>query len=276
MRLTVYTCLFFLNIASNFFGQEQAAAPPAVIQVMVLGTYHFDNPGHDLHNLKVDSVLTHDKQGELADVALRLSKFKPTKIAVEALPKPPDFGLNKYEEFSPDKLNTDPDERVQIAFRLARLVGHKTVYGIDEQSDTIDYFPFDKVDAFAKANGLADQLAELHQRVDKKIRAMEAAQRTTPVRLMLADLNEPAAIQADHGDFYYPLLRFGNQKEQPGAELNAAWYQRNAKIFAKLTQIAHPGDRVLVVFGSGHAYWLRHLVQNTPGFELIEPNGYLR
>jgi hypothetical protein len=156
------------------------------------------------------------------------------------------------------------------------LLGHRTVYGIDEQSDTIDYFPFDKVDAFANANAQTNRLSELHDKVDKKTKAMAAAQRTTPVRLMLADLNEPAAIQADHNDFYYPLLPFGNQKEQPGAELNAAWYQRNAKIFAKLTQIAQPADRVLVLFGSGHAFWLRHFVQNTPDFELVEPNNYLR
>jgi hypothetical protein len=204
-----------------------------------------------------------------------LAKFKPTKIAVEAISNRPDFGYVKFDEFSPDKLNTNPDERVQIAFRLARLVGHKTIYGIDEQSDTIDYFPFDKVDAFAKANGQNDRLTALHQKVDEKIKAMDAAQHVKPVRLMLADLNEPAAIQADHGDFYYPLLRFGNQKEQPGAELNAAWYQRNAKIFAKLTQIAQPGDRILVVFGSGHSFWLRHFVQNTTGFELVEPNRFL-
>jgi hypothetical protein len=31
------------------------------------------------------------------------------------------------------------------------------------------------------------------------------------------------------------LLAFGDQKEQPGADLNAAWYLRNARIFAKLT-----------------------------------------
>jgi hypothetical protein len=72
------------------------------------------------------------------------------------------------------------------------------------------------------------------------------------------------------------LLRLGNATEQPGADLNGAWYLRNAKIFAKLTQIAQPADRVLVVFGSGHAYWLRHFVQNTPGFQLIESDDYLQ
>jgi hypothetical protein len=68
----------------------------------------------------------------------------------------------------------------------------------------------------------------------------------------------------------------GSATEQPGADLNGAWYLRNAKIFAKLTQIARPADRVLVVFGSGHAYWLRHFVQNMPGFQLIESGDYLQ
>jgi hypothetical protein len=53
----------------------------------------------------------------------------------------------------------------------------------------------------------------------------------------------------------------GNASEQPGAHVNGAWYLRNAKIFAKLIQIARPTGRLLIVFGSGPAYWLRHFVQ---------------
>jgi hypothetical protein len=112
---------------------------------MVLGTYHFGNPGQDMHNMKVDSVLTPAKQSELADVASRLAKFNPTKIAVEALSDRPHLISDKFDGFTLEKLSKDPDERTQIAFRLAHQLGHKSVYGIDEQSDTIDYFPFDKV-----------------------------------------------------------------------------------------------------------------------------------
>ena len=243
---------------------------------MVLGTYHFGNPGLDLHNMKVDTVLTPAKQAELADVAARLAKFNPTKIAIEALSDRADFGTKKFADFKPEELATNPDERVQIAYRLAQQLDQKIVYGIDEQSKTIDYFPFDKVDAYAKAHGQTAALARLQENVEQMMKQMEAAQKTTPIRIMLADQNEPARIQANQQVFYYGLLAFGNQKEQPGAELNAGWYQRNAKIFAKLTQIARPGDRVLVAFGAGHAFWLRHFVQNTPGFELVEPNVYLR
>ncbi len=270
-----FSACFVALVGTNLSAQNPVPDPPP-IQVMVLGTYHFGNPGLDLHNMKVDSVLTPAKQAELADVAARLAKFNPTKIAIEALSDRADFGTKKFAEFTPEKLATNPDERVQIAYRLAHQLDQKIVYGIDEQSETIDYFPFDKVDAYAKAHGQTAALARLQENVEQMVKQMEAAQKTKPIRLMLADQNEPAQILSDHQKFYYGLLVFGDQKEQPGAELNAAWYQRNAKIFAKLTQIARPGDRVLVAFGAGHAFWLRHFVQNTPGFELVEPTLYLR
>ncbi len=275
MKVLISACCFLALAGTNLPAQNSVPSPPP-IEVMILGTYHFGNPGLDLHNMKVDSVLTPAKQAELADVATRLAKFNPTKIAIEALSDRADFGTKKFADFKPEELATIPDERVQIAYRLAHQLEQKIVYGIDEQSATIDYFPFNKVDAYAKTHGQAAALAQMQDSVDQIMKQMEADQKTKPIRLMLADQNEPAHILADHQKFYYGLLVFGDHKEQPGAELNAGWYQRNAKIFAKLTQIARPGDRVLVAFGAGHAFWLRHFVQNTPGFELVEPNLYLR
>src|SRR5436305_9291709 len=43
--------------STNLPGQSSTPAM-ALIQVMVLGTYHFGNPGQDMHIMKVDSVLT--------------------------------------------------------------------------------------------------------------------------------------------------------------------------------------------------------------------------
>ena len=274
MKLLVTACLVTL-FSTNLLAQSSTPAM-APIQVMVLGTYHFGNPGKDMHNMKVDSVLTHAKQAELAEVASRLAKFHPTKIAVEMQSDRADFVAHKFDGFAPETLSKDPGECIQIAFRLAHQLGQKSVYGIDEQSNTIDYFPFDKVDAYAKAHQQGAALGRMQEKVEELIKQMETAQKTKPVRLMLADVNDPARVLSDHQNFYYALLSLGNEKEQPGAELNAAWYQRNAKIFAKLTQIAQPGDSVLVVFGSGHAFWLRHFVQNTPGFQLVEPRDYLQ
>lgn len=262
-----------MTVTTPLFAQTSGPAP---IEVMVLGTYHFGNPGKDLHNMKVESVLTPARQAELEDIAARLARFNPTKIAVEALSDRVDLSTKKFTDFTPEKLKTDPDERVQIAFRLAHRLGQNVVYGIDEENDKIDYFPFDKVQSYAQAHNQGSILARMHESVEKSLKEMETAQKTTPIRLMLAKMNDPARIRGEHDDFYYGLLPVGDRKEQPAAELNAAWYQRNAKIFAKLTQIAHPGDRVLIVFGSGHSFWLRHFAQNTRGLTLVEPNDYLR
>ena len=260
-------------MAANLCAQTPSPAP---IQVMVLGVYHMGNPGQDLHNVKVDSVLTPEKQAELAEVAARLAKFKPTKIAVEAVSTEPDFAYKKFGEFTPEMLTKTPNERVQVGFRLAQLLGQKTVYGIDEQSETIDYFPFEKVDAYAKAQGETAALEQMQAKIGQMAQELEADQKTMPVRLMLAKINQRDRMLAEHRGFYYDLIRLGKQSDLPGADLNAAWYQRNARIFGKLTQVAQPGDRVLVLFGSGHGFWLRHFVENMPGYELVEPESFLK
>lgn len=245
------------------------------VKVMVLGTYHMGNPGLDLHNAKVDDVTSEKRQKELADVATRLAKFKPTKIALEGMPTRADFVSEKYPAFKPEDLKEKRDERIQIGYRLAYNLGHKNVYLIDEQSDTIDYFPYGAVAAYAEEKGRNADLEAANAEVGAMIKAFEEKQQTMTVAELLADANTAEASIKGHDDFYYGLLKLDGPDKQPAAELNAYWYMRNAKIFAKLMQVAEPGDRIVVLYGSGHNYWLRHFAEHTPGFELVEPNGYL-
>ena len=91
---------------------------------------------------------------------------------------------------------------------------------------------------------------------------------------MLIRYNDPSTPMGGQ-DSYYSLLRLGDGNEQPGADLNAMWYLRNAKIFAKLINVAKPGDRILVVYGAGHGYWLRHFASTTPGYSSVDVRPYL-
>src|SRR5437764_12796722 len=116
MRILANAC-FAAFLSTNLLAQSPTPAP-ARIQVIVLGTYHFANPGHDLHNMKVDSVLTPAKQAELADVASRLAKFNPTKIAVEARSDRSNFVTKKFEEFTSETFNQEPEARTRIPVRL--------------------------------------------------------------------------------------------------------------------------------------------------------------
>ena len=253
------------------------AAEPAPVEVMVLGTFHLSNPGQDLNNAMVDDVLTPRKQAELQVVAERLAKFKPTKVVIERQAKGPDFEVAAYGGFTPTALLKDRNEDTQIGFRLAAMLGHKAVYGFDEQPGPgePDYFPFDKVQAYATANGKADWLKGLFANAQAYIKRFEAAQSTSTMSELLAAANDPDDIAHLHRTGYYEMLKLGDGEAQPGADLNAMWYLRNAKMFGKLTNIAEPGDRLLVVVGSGHAYWLRHLASETPGFQSVDPVPYL-
>jgi Family of unknown function (DUF5694) len=251
------------------------SAVPAPIQIMILGSYHMDSPGLDLINLEVDDVTKPKRQKELVTLTEQLAKFAPTKVAVEMVPRLDSPTIPAYEKFTPAELLKDKNEIVQIGFRLAHRMKHTAVYAIDEQSETVNYFPFDKLSAWAKANNQADALNALVAETGARVKAEAATYPRKTVSTILRETNDPSRIAKDQ-TFYTTLLNFGEGKEWPGADVNAAWYLRNAKIHAKLMKIAKPGDRIVVLYGSGHNYLLRDLVRSTAGFQLIEPRAYLR
>ena len=76
-------------------------------------------------------------------------------------------------------------------------------------------------------------------------------------------------------NFYYVLLSFANEKEQPGAELNAPGISATPKSSPSSHRSHSPEIACLSSSGQATAFWLRHFVQNTPGFQLIEPSDYL-
>ena len=135
-------------------------------------------------------------------------------------------------------------------------------------------FPFDAVDAYAKAHGQARLLEQAGTQVQTMARRQERLLASGGVAAALRYLNDPERLKGDNG-FYRTMLKVGAGREQPGAALLTAWYQRNFRICANLIQGARAGDRMVVFYGSGHAFLLRQCVQETPGFELVEPNAYL-
>lgn len=252
-----------------------AAAEP--VDVMVLGTWHFDNPGLDLNNMQSDDVLKPQRQRELEMLANAIAEFKPNKIVLERVAASPDLADPHYATFTPAALARQRDERVQVAYRIANKLGHSRVYAIDEQPSPgePDYFPFGKVVQSAKANGQDALLGAAMAKGTAITKETEKKQKRLSIPALLIDYNDPKQFQSSIGG-YYEILPIGNVDDQPGADLNAMWYLRNAKIFGKLMKVVKPGDRVLVVYGAGHNYWLRHFASETPGFRNVDPAPYLK
>ncbi len=247
---------------------------PHAVQVMILGTYHMAGSSSDLINVETQSVLTPRRQKELSELANALASFNPNVVITERVTQAPDYIDPNFAEFTDQELTENQNERAQVAYRLAKNEGITRVYGIDEQPSAgePDYFPFENIMAHAKATEQEEKLNTFLASARKMVNDFTAATGEDHIAKKLYKLNTG---RMSAPDFYYALSEFDQGEDQPGAELQAYWFMRNAKIWSKVMDVTKPGDRVVIVYGAGHKYWLDHMADYTNGYIRIDPSSYL-
>jgi hypothetical protein len=232
-------------------------------EILVLGTYHMANPGHDIHNMQADDVLTPKRQQEIAQLVEVLKRFHPTKIAIEA-----GFGSQRvareYSDYLAGKYMLGRNEIDQIGYRLAKELGHRVVYPIDVDGD----FPWQHVVNYAKANGVANKLDAVNAGVDTMVKQRGDFLASHTVLETIQFMNADARVASEMG-VYFSFARFGDPGDFAGSDLIAAWYQRNIRIYRNIVAlIDSPNDKILVIYGSGHLGWLRQDVADDPAVRL--------
>lgn len=236
-------------------------------QVLIVGTYHFANPGKDMHNMDAVDVLTDDAQRQIAAIADAIGRFRPTRVFVEW---PEALVDERYAAYLDGSLPPSRNEVVQLGFRLAKAHGLDRVHGIDVEGE----FPYQAVLDWAKRNDRSDTMNAQQARIAEQVKSTETLQREQGIAAALRLLNEPGSLRESHG-MYMDMLRYGAGEAQPGAALNTAWFDRNIRICAHLLQALTDGDRAVAIFGAGHAPWLRRCIEDTPGVRLVEALDYL-
>src|ERR1039457_1457875 len=113
-RAIVRVITILLCAAVGLWSQNACAGKP---QIMVLGTYHMANPGHDIYNMQVDDVRSPKRQQELAQLTDVLVKYQPTKIAIEADPDSKKVPA-AFQDYLAGKHELSQNEIEQIGFRL--------------------------------------------------------------------------------------------------------------------------------------------------------------
>ncbi len=241
----------------------EGSSAPLRAEVLVLGTYHMGNPGHDIGNIQADDVLLPKRQREIAQLIEVLKKFHPTKIAVEASVGSQRI-TREYAEYLVGKYQLSRNEIDQIGYRLAKELGHKTIYPVDVDAD----FPWQHVVNYAKANGLADKVEALLASTRESAKEDTEFLESHTIVEMLGRLNSDTTVASSLG-WYYACMRLGYPNDYAGPDLLTAWYQRNIRIYNNIvTLIESPSDRILVIYGYGHLGLLRQNVANDPAVSL--------
>jgi hypothetical protein len=254
--------LAFGQPAPRHLPADQLEGPP-LAEVLVLGSYHMDNPGRDIFNMKADDVLAPRRQAEIREVIEVLARFRPTKIALEA--EPDGRKMTEFQAYLAGKYELTRDERDQLGFRLAKELGHRKVYGIDLMGE----FPYAPVQDFAKAHGREAELASLREKVGASVKETDEYLASHTVLETLLRMNSAESVRRDLAGYaMFAHFGDGDEYDYPGAELLTQWYRRNMRIFTNLLQIIAPGDRVLVIYGAGHLGLLRQAVEADPTMRL--------
>lgn len=248
--------------------------------LLVLGVYHMDNPGQDAHNLQADDVRSPKRQGELEALTEKLARFQPTKIAIEA-PYRNDTWPERYRKYLAHDYVPGRNEIEQVGFRLAKRLGHPTLYPVDYPMWMNGWTPSEL--ELAKPNPKWDSTIAAKpeppkpEAAPKPLSEEDQLLRQSTVTAYLQHLNSPDTIEKNHAGYLEMLLPTDAVGIYAKTDQVTNWYKRNLRIFTNINRISQfPQDRILLIIGAGHLKILQQLTEAAPYFCSVPAGEYLK
>jgi len=255
-----------LACATAAQSQPELQQPPVV---MLVGVYHFDNPGLDVVNVVSDDVSTPRRQGEIVNLTRQFARFRPTTIAIEETGSLPLLESATFADRAAGRRANAKSERDQLGFRLADLTGAR-IAAVDVDMP-LPFGPLMETAAEAAPRLVAQAMASVQAQATATSQALASG----TVADALIYLNTPETLRAND-DLYYltlPVSADGGET-LPGVAVASAWYERNLRICTRILSLAEAGQRLIVFYGSGHIPQLSQCLSKA-GVRLEDPLPYL-
>jgi Family of unknown function (DUF5694) len=267
------TCLSISASGQTAISLIRERQPQQRPTLLIVGAPHFDNPGRDVINSKVDDVLSPEQQASLAKVVDALAAFRPDYVAVEWTRSNQDKLNARYRDYREGRYTLSRDERDQLGLRLAAKLNLPQVTAVDwNEEPPGEENHYDWL-TYGEANGQAALISAIR---DPNRSGASIPQGTQRMATWLLKLNGPDALAAMHRD-YFDIAMVGDAKDQPGANWVGTWYARNLRIFNNLVNLTdRPEKRILVIYGRGHAYLLRQFARESGAFRLMDLDQVLK
>jgi hypothetical protein len=254
--VTRVTLLCVVLAMTSFASRAQDTTQPAApAQVMLLGLFHFDNPGLDAVSYEPLDVMQPPSQVYLEELSARLARYAPTRVLLE-YPDKSDAAINQcYADFLAGNFALPRNEIYQIGFRVARLMRLARVHGFDAAAPAREIRLWDYL---AKDPAAEQRLMDL---IGAESARLQQLHRTRTLQDILRLSNSAEEDRRNKG--FYMLLNpvAATTREFHGADASADWWHRNLRMYALVQEQAAPGERVLVIAGSGHTAILRDLLR---------------
>jgi len=246
-------------------------------QVLLIGTFHFNNPGLDVAQTETFDILKSESQIELEKIAKAIKDFGPDKIFVEwpyneAEELDSIYNVYSVREFSKDTSRSDfyrKNEIFQLAFRAAKKLDHPRVYPMDYNGTS---FPYDSLMKTIEKNNQTS----LKKEIDEKVAQFESEfndqlNNGWSLTQIILDNNSKESRMSNIS-FYTDLSsRVGKVDEFVGAYLTSEWYRRNIYMWSVIQKMTENSDeKIMVLVGAGHAAIFDQIISYTPNWQITE------
>lgn len=256
------------------FAREDWNCRPGATPILIVGMFHMSNPGQDQYGTKVGDLTGESKQAEIALVRKKLAAFAPTKIAIES-PFKGGNAAKDYEAFLAGKYALTVNETDQIGFTLAKELGHKAIHAVDFPMWMDGRVPAE-IGKPKPRPAASPEPPSPPSETPAIYREAQARIERDSVLDVLRFLNGWEYTRKD-GALYVDNLKpdpySGDLYETSNLLTN--WYKRNLRIFTNVYRVTEPGDRVLILIGSGHNAILRQLAIDSADYCLADADAYL-
>ena len=229
------------------------AAQPA--QVMLIGTFHFQDAGRDLVKNEDVDIYTEANQAYLEALTHRLQDFRPTRVLLEYAPENDELINERYREYLAGNYELGGNEIYQLGFRIAKLAGHDRVYSFDYRE--IEW-EAEAMFEYAKRHD-APQMKAMNETIEAHTAEEAQARATMSLKELLQRQNDPEHERRNM-DLYLATNSIGAGDGYAGAASSASWWERNFYMYANIQKLAEPDERIIAIGGSGHMAILKQLL----------------
>lgn len=287
-KIFLLLSLSFLAISLNVTAQIRTSKKP---KVMVLGVFHFSYPNMDrIKTEKKDQIdfTSEERKREIEDLVKLLKKFKPTKIAIEDKTWSQNRIDSLYKNYLNDNFALPINESYQLGFRLAKILNLPKVYCIDTWGNISGYFTGDNRAIFNIRKEKENLLNEYEKYTDSlmALKNNEAPDdknkgenKYMTIREIIYGLNTPEKLGQENAKYLNELSSFEEKEfDYAGTDwISASWINRNLRIFRNIKRITeNKEDRILVIYGAGHAFLLNEFLRNSLNYEVVPVLNYIK